>query len=437
MANSSLQLNMNRRRFVRIAASTTIAGGVALSAASRRTPMVRGVSAAAPRATLTWWTVEPGNPQAAAQQAAYVQGVEQALNIKLDVQNVPFPQFDSKSQAALAAGQGPDLLSVNSVTVGAFAERGYLRPTNDFLSGSTKVKEEDFFPGLWGHVVYKGQTYGLPMDTGTRALYYNIAYLQEKGVEPPRTQDDLKAALPKLTDPGKGIYGITYSGGEKWVWLYEALGMLTVPNGHEFLAPDLAKGLVAEQVLPDLQWWVEVHKNGWAPTEAITSNNPDERYTQFAQGRAATVFAGHWAREALIANQAPEFGVVNVQGSKGIGSSTGGWTMMITKDSQQPEAAWEVMEHTFGSPDVLATLTNIMPATKAANELVLTDPFYQPFKEVLQTNAKHPVTLNPALPEMAEILRTESQAAILGSKAIEQAAQDTDRQFLEALQSFG
>jgi ABC-type glycerol-3-phosphate transport system substrate-binding protein len=188
--------------------------------------------------------------------------------------------------------------------------------------------------------------------------------------------------------------------------------------------------------MPDLQWWVDVQDNGWAAEENISSTDGNERIIQFAQGRAATAFLGHWAREPLIENQAPEFGVVNLRGAENIGSTTGGWTMMITKDASDPDLAWTVMEHTFGTPEVLATLTGLMPATKAANELVLTDAFYDPFKEVLETNARHPILLNAALPEMAEILRSESQAAVLGAKSVDDAAAEIDRQFMEAIQTF-
>ena len=92
-----------------------------------------------------------------------------------------------------------------------------------------------------------------------------------------------------------------------------------------------------------------------------------------------------WAtgtRQTLIDNEAPEFGVVNLQGSENIGSSTGGWTLMITKDAADPDLAWQAMEGTFGNAEVVASLTTLMPATKAANDLVLTDAFYDPFKEV-------------------------------------------------------
>jgi multiple sugar transport system substrate-binding protein len=425
-------MNVSTKRFDR---RKLVKSSAALGAAAFGLPTIIK-KGAAQDTTLSLWGAGDADPAENDTQMAYVAAVEEATGIKLELRNIPFAQFDNVSQAALAAGEGPDLLMVNSVTVGAFVERGYLQATGDLLAASTMVKQEDFFEGIFTHVVYKDQIYGLPVDTGTRALYYNVAMLDEKGVAPPTTFEELTAALPQLTDASNGVFGLTYSGGERWVWLYEALGMLTVPNGHEFLNDDLTEGTVAARVQPDIQWWVDAHSNGWVAEENASSTDGNDRIVQFSQGRAATSFLGHWARESLIENNAPEFAVMNLKGSQNIGSSTGGWTMMITKDASDPETAWKAMEYTFGTPEVLATLTGLMPATKAANALVLTDEFYAPFKDVLEVNARHPIRLNAALPEMAEILRSECQAAILGAKSVEDAATQIDSQFNEALQTF-
>lgn len=424
---TAINSRLNRRSLLK-------AGGGSLAAAASF--HVPNLVSARQDQSVTMWTVGDSDEDAQTTLESYLASIAESTGITVEVRGIPFAAFDNQSQAALAAGQGPDILWVNSVTVGAFAERGYLLPTGDYLASSEVISQEDFFEGLFGHVMYKGENYGLPIDTGTRALFYNIAMLEEKGVEPPQTIDDLTAALPLLSDPDNGVYGLTFTGGERWVWLYEALGMLTIPNGHNFVAEDLSAGLVAEQISSDLQWWVDAQTNGWVPPEDVSATDGSVRVTQFAQGRAATSFLGHWQREPLIENEAPEFGVVNLRGAENIGSTTGGWTLMITKDASDPDLAWQVLEHTFSNPEVAASLTTLMPASTAANALVLTDEFYAPFKEVLETNARHPILLNAALPEMAEIVRTESQAAILGAKSVDQAAEDMDSQFLQAIETF-
>jgi ABC-type glycerol-3-phosphate transport system substrate-binding protein len=64
-----------------------------------------------------------------------------------------------------------------------------------------------------------------------------------------------------------------------------------------------------------------------------------------------------------------------------------------------------------------------MPSTEAANAMVLQGEFYQPFKELLASpNTRHPIPLNPGLPEQAEILRNVTQSALLGDMTAEEAA---------------
>ena len=51
------------------------------------------------------------------------------------------------------------------------------------------------------------------------------------------------------------------------------------------------------------------------------------------------------------------------------------------------------------------------------------DDFYQPFKDLLESpNTRHPIPLNPGLPEQAEMLRNVTQAAILGQMTAQEAA---------------
>jgi ABC-type glycerol-3-phosphate transport system substrate-binding protein len=63
----------------------------------------------------------------------------------------------------------------------------------------------------------------------------------------------------------------------------------------------------------------------------------------------------------------------------------------------------------------------------------LTDDFYTPFKEVLAKNARHPIVLNPGLPEQAEILRNVSQSAMLGEMTAEEAAKSFCEQVQDTL----
>jgi ABC-type glycerol-3-phosphate transport system substrate-binding protein len=84
----------------------------------------------------------------------------------------------------------------------------------------------------------------------------------------------------------------------------------------------------------------------------------------------------------------------------------------------------DFMAWVLSTPENLSLFTNIMPSTPAATELTLLGEFYDPFKEVLASpNTKHPIALNPGLPEQAEVLRNVTQSAFLGDMTAEEAAQ--------------
>ena len=52
--------------------------------------------------------------------------------------------------------------------------------------------------------VFNDATYGLPIDTGTRVLYYNKKLFADAGLEPPTDWDQIPDLAKKLTDTSQG-----------------------------------------------------------------------------------------------------------------------------------------------------------------------------------------------------------------------------------------
>jgi ABC-type glycerol-3-phosphate transport system substrate-binding protein len=360
-----------------------------------------------------------------------------ASGITLTLQQIPFPVYDSKSQTALAAGNGPDILQVNSVTMGAFILKNYLQSLDSHLASSTALKRAQFYPGLWKHGTYAGKQWGLPIDTGTRALFYNKRLLSAAKVAPPTNHAEFAAAALKLTDPKSGVYGYNYMGGNNWVWLYEALGMLTIQDQAAIVTPDLKQCLFDRSPTVDaLKLLVQLQQAGAAPKGAITDST-DQRAALFAAGRAAMTFFGFWIIPVLAQLKMPPsaYGIVNLRGRTGkIGSSTGGWVLTMPSAGGNKDAAWKFFEFVF-QPANLVGLTSIMPATLAANAMVLKDPIYAQFKEVLAVNSQHPIPLSPFLPQQSQIILDASQNALIGRLSVEDAAKQATDQINTTLSS--
>lgn len=436
MSDKVSEKKVTRSRFLRQTALTGAAAGAGLLAAQPALAAPRSQSRPRAGKTLSMWMPQ-GNTSSQADLKTLIKDFHQATGITINVTQIPFSQYDSKSQTALAAGQGPDLLEVNSVTMGAFILKNYLQAIDSYVADSKVLTSKQFYPGLWKHGLYAGKLWGLALDTGTRALFYNKKLLAAAKVTPPTNHAEFAAAALKLTNPKTGVYGYNYEGGSNWVWLYEALGMLTVQDEANIVAPNLSTSAYDKSPTVDsLELLVRLQRAGAAPKGAITDST-DQRAALFGAGRVAMCFFGFWEIPVLqsLKMMPSDYGIINLRGRTGkIGSSTGGWVLTMPAASSNKDLAWKFAEFAF-QPHNLIKLTTLMPATPAANALVLQDPIYNPFKKVLATNARHPIPLNPFLPQQATIIMNTSQDALIGRVSAMQAAQDATAQINTTLAS--
>ncbi|MAS37950.1 MAG: hypothetical protein CL610_28405 [Anaerolineaceae bacterium] len=347
-------------------------------------------------------------------------------NVTFDARSVPFAELDSTQLAALEAGRGPDLLIINSVTIGSFIDRGYLIPLNDLIDGSG-FDTSDIFDGMLKAAVFNDLIFGLPIDTGTRLLYWNKAMFEEAGLEPPTTWDELPEVAAQMADPENGVYGFVATSGERWLWLYEHAGMYTTANGLQ-IVNDAATECVLNQGdnVQAIQFWVDFFNSGAMSQEDLLVGTGAERELAFGNNRAAMYLGGFWSANTLETDYGmtwpDDYGIIPLEGSAGMGSSTGGWIFAISRDAQNPEVAMDFINFVLSDPENLVRFTGLMPATRSANEIALEGEFYDPFKELLAANTFHPIPLNPGLPEQAEVLRNVTQAAILGDMTAQEAA---------------
>lgn len=81
---------------------------------------------------------------------------------------------------ALEAGSGvPDIAMIEYYAIPEYAIKGSLKNLNDY--GTAKYK--DFYtPGTWNAVNFNGGMYGMPVDSGPMAFYYNKEVFDKAGI---------------------------------------------------------------------------------------------------------------------------------------------------------------------------------------------------------------------------------------------------------------
>lgn len=102
------------------------------------------------------------------------------------VEVLPEGADDQRQQLSLelnAEGSAFDILSLDVIWTGEFAQNGWLEPIHDEVSAAT----EDLIPGAVSSASYQGEVWAVPFISGAGLLYYRSDLVDEA----PRTWDEL------------------------------------------------------------------------------------------------------------------------------------------------------------------------------------------------------------------------------------------------------
>lgn len=134
----------------------------------------------------------------------------------------------SKSQADASTTGNYNVYYVDEANLALFASSGWIAPLMDHYPADYDYA--DFDAGRQATATYDGKIWFAPILGGGDIMVYRKDLLEAAGIAPPKTLDELKAAVAKLHDPAKGIYGIALrgkrgSGDNVWRWMPYFKGM--------------------------------------------------------------------------------------------------------------------------------------------------------------------------------------------------------------------
>lgn len=294
------RVRLTRRQF--LAASTAIAGGALLAAcapAAAPAPSTGGGAASAPAADVTSliaWFTDRRTINAMTQDVAIPEFEAANPNIKIEMQFVPESELQQKLLTAKAAGNAPDVSSIDETFLDTLTKQEVLRPIPE---ETLNVKDE---MGELTSYLYRipqgaddGRYYGLPNGVFSSSLYYNASLLDELGYSPediPTTWDDFLIWAKDVTvwdgdtlvRSGMGIFANEFS---LWEDLRYQLGGPI--DGNPFPTKDSMRladdaGVQAWQFIMDIY---NVHQ-----LDSIAEGlNSRER---FGSGNAVTLYNWTW-----------------------------------------------------------------------------------------------------------------------------------------------
>jgi ABC-type glycerol-3-phosphate transport system substrate-binding protein len=340
-------------------------------------------------------------------------------NVKISTRTIPFASYDNTLAQAFASGSGPDVIWINtSGDYGLFSAKGYLKDISSSIVGAPNVRESDFYPNEWKEVVLRQGIFGIPIDTGTRALYWNKTLFKRAGVAPFGTtvswQQVLNAAA-KVNALGGGVSGFRYAGGEKWAMMYNNVGPLVYEAGGQFVNDTGTQTYATSPPVESaISYWDKLA--GYAPKSDLTEQDQSVAVSAFAANKAGMYYNGFWEIPAMqAANPKLQYGV-SLMKDVTVDSNTGGWILSVPSyvDSSKMPAIRDLFSYVFAPQREIST-TSIMPSVKASTALdkAISGPQYRLFWTILAEHAQQPLPLTQNMfAEATDILNAVQQTQL-------------------------
>lgn len=242
-----------------------------------------------------------------------------------------FPgDYEKRLSTGLLSDDGPDCFE--SQLSYSMVDAGQITPLDDILAD---VKD-DFSENDIATNTIDGKTYGVRMIDDPQMLYYRKSMLDDAGVDPPTTMDELiEVAKAATTEDVKGLF-VGNDGGL-------ALGGVTMHSaGGTWLTEDNSKpncfGERQAQAFGKLrELFASKTLLLGAPTDWADPGS-------FVNGLCAMQWCGLWAMPAIEDALGDDFGVIPFPKFDEDGRPTvynGGWTQFVNAKSENIDAAKE------------------------------------------------------------------------------------------------
>jgi multiple sugar transport system substrate-binding protein len=305
-------------------------------------------------------------------------------------------------QNAISAGSGvPDVTQMEYYALPQFSIAGSLADLSEFGAGDLS---RSFSAGPWGAVTATDSrtgdeaVYGLPMDSGPMALFYNAKVFQDAGVTVPTTWDEFVAAAEDIHAHDPDTY-ITSDSGDAGF----ATSMIWQAGGRPFQVDgtDVTVDLTDPGTTRFTRMWQQLIDRGLLADVPAWS---DEWFQALGNGEIAALVTGAWMPANLETGAGAASGDWRVaripQWTKGAfqTAENGGSALAIPEGSQNKELAYAFLKYANIGDGVTTRLeAGAFPATMRD----LTDPAFlaeepeffggQQINKVLADSAAHVV----------------------------------------------
>ncbi|OZG68095.1 ABC transporter substrate-binding protein [Bifidobacterium eulemuris] len=299
------------------------------------------------RTVINVWSWEPS-------MAAVVEQFE-AANPDIRVELTDISGYDNLNTAIQDGYGTPDVVQLEYFALQQYAVSGQLLDITDRV---TSGYSEFFTPGTWSSVQLADRVYGLPMDSGPMAFFYNKDVFDQAGVdaEQIKTWDDYYEAAKKLK--AIGVYIAADAGDASF---YDA--MVWLAGGQPFHTSTDGKTVTIDLendpgVQAFTEFWQKMIDEDLIDTRSQTWS--DDWQEGIGDGTIASVFSGAWMPSLLLADVPGTAGLWRVTqmptpDGQPANAENGGSALAVLQLTRKPDAAFRFVEFVTHSTEGIST----------------------------------------------------------------------------------
>ncbi len=275
-------------RTIRLVAATAALGLLAAGCSSTNTSATTS-SDGTPSGTITVWARDA--------EKDFMGNLVKQYNASHQVQAtltvIPSANYVQKLGTAAAAGNGPDVSSLDLVFAPYFASTGVLEDISDVYN--TLPYKDQFVPGHVAQSTWDSKIYALPFTGDASVLFYNKDLFTKAGITtPPTTWAEIRADAKKITALGSGTYGFTFAGACGGCNVFEFTPYIWASGGQVLSKDGKTAMLDSQQVTDALQFYRDMYNDGSIPSAAETDSG-NQQIPLFTSGKIGMTALGAFA----------------------------------------------------------------------------------------------------------------------------------------------
>jgi multiple sugar transport system substrate-binding protein len=366
------------------------------------------------------------------------------MSVKLEPiqadENDYYTKLDLMNRSASTA---PDVLYEDTFLVNSDISAGYLHPLDQYLSKWSDWSKFTSSSKSAGKG-QDGKTYGVPMGTDTRGLYYNKQIFAKAGLPTnwqPKSWNDILTAARTIKQKVPGVIPFQIysakSAGEGATM--QGLEMLLYGTGDTLYDPSSKKWIVSSKGLTDsFNFLHSIFSEGLGPSpqqELDTQWGTKVSTQLIPQGKIAIDLDGSWQTgnwKKTGEKPWPQYSKVlgtammptETGSAPGYTSMSGGWLLSVGAHAKNPQAAFDFITTALNKPNTL--FYDNAASQIAERSDVADDPAYKsndPFTPFFTDLVKY-THFRPAFaqyPKVSDAIQTAMEAVMTNQSSVSDA----------------